>query len=99
MKYMVSSQEKPHNYPLYSVHSDLDSFILYNDGDMGEQDTQLVKDTSSQDEGQEIIEVEKMKNVITEELPADLWSMTLMEQRVKKEMEQEYGCIIIEIGI
>jgi hypothetical protein len=29
MKYMVSSQEKPHNYPLYSAHSDLDSFILY----------------------------------------------------------------------
>jgi len=28
MKYMVGSQEKPHNYPLYSVHSDLDSFIL-----------------------------------------------------------------------
>jgi ribonuclease HI len=39
MKYMVSSQEKPHNYPLYSAHSDLDSFILYNDGDTGEQIT------------------------------------------------------------
>lgn len=30
MKYMVSSQDKPNNYPLYSVHSDMDSFILYN---------------------------------------------------------------------
>jgi len=38
-KYMVSSQEKPDNYPLYSAHSDLDSFILYNDSDMGEQIT------------------------------------------------------------
>jgi hypothetical protein len=37
MKYMVSSQENPHNYPLYSAHSDLDSFILYNDGDLEEQ--------------------------------------------------------------
>jgi hypothetical protein len=37
MKYMVSSQEKPHNYSLYSIHSDLDSFILYNDGDMDSQ--------------------------------------------------------------
>jgi hypothetical protein len=37
MKYMVSSQEKPHNYPLYSAHSDLDSFILYNDGDTEEK--------------------------------------------------------------
>jgi hypothetical protein len=75
MKYMVNSQEKLHNYPLYSAHFDLDSFILYNDGDTKEQDTQLMEDTSSQDEGQEIIEVEKMKNMITEELPVDFWSM------------------------
>ena len=34
---MVSSQEKPHNYPLYSVHFDLDSFILYNDENINEQ--------------------------------------------------------------
>jgi hypothetical protein len=71
MKYMVSSQEKPHNYPLYSAQSDLDLFILYNDGDMEEKDTHLVEETSSQDEGQEIIEVAKMKNIITEELPTD----------------------------
>jgi hypothetical protein len=32
MQCMVSSQHKPHNYPLYFVHSDHDSFILYNDG-------------------------------------------------------------------
>ena len=30
MKYVVSSQEKPENFPIYSVHSDMDSFILYN---------------------------------------------------------------------
>jgi ribonuclease HI len=75
MKYMVSSQEKPHNYPLYSAHSDLDSFILYNDGDTGEKITQLGEDTSGPDEGQEIIEVERKKNVITKELPADFWSI------------------------
>jgi len=75
MKYMVSSQEKLHNYPLYSAHSDLYSFILYNDGDMGEQYTQLGEDTYSLDEGQEIIEVARKKNVITEELPTDFWSM------------------------
>ena len=34
-----------------------------------------MEETSSQDEGQEIIEVARMKNVITEELPADFWSM------------------------
>ena len=30
MKYVVSSQEKPQNFPIYSLHSDMDSFILYN---------------------------------------------------------------------
>jgi hypothetical protein len=75
MKYMVSRQEKPHNYPLYSAHSDLDSFILYNDGDTEDQDTQLMEDLSGQDDGPESIEVAKMKNVITEDLPADFWSM------------------------
>jgi len=30
MKYVVSSQEKLQNFPIYSVHSDIDSFILYN---------------------------------------------------------------------
>ena len=75
MKYMVSSQEKPHNYPLYSAHSDLDSFILYNYGDTEEQDTQLMEDVASQDEGPESGEAAKMKNVITEDFPADFWSM------------------------
>ena len=31
MKYMVSSEEKPQNFPIYSIHSDMDSFILFND--------------------------------------------------------------------
>jgi hypothetical protein len=66
MKYMVSSQEKPHNYPLYFAHSDLDSFILYDDGDTEEQYTQLMEEVSSQDEGPKIGEVAKMKNEITE---------------------------------
>ena len=30
MKYVVSSLEKPQNFPIYSVHSDMDSFILHN---------------------------------------------------------------------
>jgi hypothetical protein len=41
MKYIVNSQEKPHNYPLYSVHYKLDSFIIYNDGDLHSQIAQL----------------------------------------------------------
>ena len=30
MKYMVSSEEKPQNFPIYSMYLDMDSFILYN---------------------------------------------------------------------
>lgn len=31
MKYVVSSESKPENFPIYSIHSDMDSFILFND--------------------------------------------------------------------
>ena len=37
MKYMVSSQEKPDNSPIYSIHTELDSFIIYNDENINEQ--------------------------------------------------------------
>lgn len=30
MKYMESSAKKQQNFPLYSIHFDMDSFILYN---------------------------------------------------------------------
>jgi len=30
MKYVASSQEKPQNFPIFSMHSDMDLFILYN---------------------------------------------------------------------
>jgi hypothetical protein len=41
---MVSSQDKPHNCPLYFVHSNLDSFILNDDGDIGKQIANLEND-------------------------------------------------------
>ena len=37
MNYMASNQERPNNTPLYSIHSDLDSFILCNEEDINEQ--------------------------------------------------------------
>jgi hypothetical protein len=49
-KYMFNSQEKPNNYPLYSVHSDLESFILYNDGDMERQIANLEDDVYNLEE-------------------------------------------------
>ena len=40
---MVSSQEKSENSPLYSVHTDLDSFILYNDESFDELELESEK--------------------------------------------------------
>ena len=45
MKYMVSSQENPDKSPLYSIHTDLDSFILYNDENPNEQGVEDKKTT------------------------------------------------------
>ena len=52
MKYMVSSQEKPDKSPLYSIHTDIDSFILYNDENLNEKVTVNEK-TSIEEEEQE----------------------------------------------
>jgi hypothetical protein len=75
MKYMVSSQEKPHKYPLYSIHSDLDSFILYNDGDLDSQIEQLEDNTSGLEEGKETPEESKAVTTETDELAEKFWSM------------------------
>ena len=53
---MVSSQEKPHNYPLYFVHTDLDSFILYNDGITDSQISQVENDPIENTDNQTQIE-------------------------------------------
>jgi hypothetical protein len=67
MKYMVNNQEKPHNYPLYYVHSDLDSFILYNDGDLDSQIAQLEDDASGLEESKATIEESKTVTTETDE--------------------------------
>ena len=40
MKFLVSSPEKPENSPLYSVHTNLDSFIFCNDESLEEPESQ-----------------------------------------------------------
>ena len=41
MKYMVSSLDRPNNTPMYSIHSNIDSFILCNEEDINEQVTEV----------------------------------------------------------
>ena len=42
MKYVVSSEEMPQNFPIYSIHSDMDSFILFNDDNDPPTDEKLL---------------------------------------------------------
>ena len=48
MKYVVSSQEKPQKFPIYSIHSDLDSFILYNADMCPKSDVKFLEATQTQ---------------------------------------------------
>jgi hypothetical protein len=75
MKCMVSSQENPQNYPLYSTLSDLESFILYNDGDFDEQIAQLENDSPNLKDDKVVVEVRNPMIEENEELPTDFWSM------------------------
>lgn len=52
---MVSSQDKPHNYPFYSFHSDLYSFILYNDDGIDAHVIQEENDIDKKHENQTLI--------------------------------------------
>ena len=38
MKYMVSNIDRPKNSPIYSIHSNLDSFILYDEDEINQQE-------------------------------------------------------------
>ena len=38
MKYMVSDIDRPNISPIYSIHSNLDSFILYNEDEISQQE-------------------------------------------------------------
>jgi hypothetical protein len=71
MKYMVSSKDKPHNYPLYYFHSDLDSFILYTNGDMERQTTNMEDD---------LYNIEVTKTVLKEDKTTLEEEKTLMVQ-------------------
>ena len=59
MKYMVSSEEKPQNFPIYVVHSDIDSYILLNDntGPANDDETQTLKQDQHMNEQTAALEI------------------------------------------
>ena len=58
MQYMVTSQERPQNSPIYSVNTGLESFILFNDETFSEQVT-LTKLMADREEEADETEVSK----------------------------------------
>ena len=40
---MIANKEKPNNHPMNDVHTDLESFILFNDSGLNDVDSQLVE--------------------------------------------------------
>ena len=49
MKFLVSSPKNPENSPLYSIHTDLDSFIFCNDESLEEPELES-RDTNNREE-------------------------------------------------
>lgn len=65
---MVSNQDRPNKHPFYSVHSDLDSFILYNDGGIEGKLLDLETDLCD-------IEENKTNTIKLDEDNEPLWNM------------------------
>jgi len=73
MKYMVSSEEKPQKFPVYVVHSDMDSFILFND------DTTPINDHKSTTPEKDLCTNEQLDCQKTQNKP--LFDKTVLEHK------------------
>ena len=73
MKYMVSSEEKPQNFPIYAVHSDIDSYILFNDnsGHINEDETKEIRQAEDKNElaAQEIKPIQSSEEIVPKKKP------------------------------
>lgn len=73
MKYMITSKDKPVNHPIIAVHTDLESFILYSDGGLNDEDVQLVQVEEIpkiSENFREVLKKEKKKAASTSKPPA-----------------------------
>ena len=73
MKYMITSEEKPVNHPTNAVHKDLESFVLYLDGGLNDENVQLVQVDEIPEISEnfrEVLKQEKGKVESTSEPPA-----------------------------
>jgi len=89
MKYVVNNQDKPQNFPIYSVHSDMDSFILYNAEICPKPDPKLLEtaqtrsiNEQSSPQNQEVVEV--IHGKMEQDRPYELLKPNLYIQQVSK---------------
>lgn len=47
MKYMISNKENPNNHPINVVHTDLESFILFNDSGLNDVEVEDIPEISN----------------------------------------------------
>ena len=95
MKYVVSSQEKPQNFPIYSIHSDMDSFILYNIDMCPKTEVKLLKATETRDiNEQSTAQYQKITDVIN---PTQF--VNISQESPKLDQPTEQICKSIERNI
>ena len=98
MKYMVSSEEKPQNFPIYAVHSDIDSYILFNDnsGLTNHDETKTLKQDQDTNEQAAALEIKLIQSTDETVLKDKLnekpeLQLTIPDHRevIKSPLEQE----------
>ena len=96
MKYVVSSQEKPQNFPIYSMHFDMDSFILYNVGKCPKIDIELLEASQTQSiQEQSSAQNQKILDVIDttneNDISDDLQEPNLPTEQASKTLETSHN--------
>jgi len=73
MKNMITIKDKPENHTINAFHTDLESFFLYSDGGLNDENVQLVQVDEIPEISKnfkEFLKQEKDKAASTSELPA-----------------------------
>ena len=79
MKYIISSREKPNNHPVYFVHMDLESFILFNDQCSSYLEILMEEKTEISEFPNSVLEIANAKN--QEKMPSGLGPSASAQKR------------------
>jgi len=96
MKYVVSSEEKPQKFPIYSRHSDMDSFILYNAEMCPKTDGKFLESTQARNineesTAQDLKVVEVIDATNKQGIPYELQNPNLPIKTISKTPDDSYN--------